>query len=710
MTIKPPEAINLSSQLVNTVLTQSQTMAASSASSGASAIDSLSNFDVLIPPVSVPNITVPVIAMPATATPPSDPGNLDTVLPMLPNEPIQATLPPLDLPEVPNDTLHPPFLLDIPLPDPFDALLPAAPILGATPLPIEPDFTLPDVPTLIALNLPSAPTLDIPLFAADAPLLPPALDAEFAWSEVAYESAQLADLNGRLLSLVQGTSSALAPDVEDALYQKVADAEAWQTHDAVQQALQLSAARGFILPGGPLVRIVQQAIVASQDKSAEASRQLMLEQAQLEQSNFQFAFNAAMQLEARLMAQHNAVQQRALEAARYRVQAMTDLFNARVSLFEADVRAFGVKVDVFRTRLQGALSRLELYKTQLEGARLTGELNAQLTQQYAAQIKGVVEFAEIFRVRVEAASLTVATNKNRTDLYREQIQGYAAKVKAATLATEGYVAQIQGEKAKAEIFGQQVAAYTSRVDAYRILTEAKLSEATLTFRQEQEFPVELYKGRIAAYQATVSAEAQRLTASATVFSARVEAFAATERVAATHAAAQADAAKTTVQLYTSRAQASMQAAAINMKLALNKEETAQAGLRAKGQLNAQLAAAAMSARNVSASLSGTVGNSVSESTASGKSFSRNKATSMTNSSGNNYSSSTGQHFTAAASLNTSESVSEHQTVSYSNNNAVSNSTTKSVSNDTSVAQRVSKNSSLHTGGSVSHQTIYTHKA
>jgi hypothetical protein len=704
-----PSQIDDATALVGEVLTESRGLAAQSATRGLAAIAALGNFDVAIPALELPTFDIPVLDAPAPGTPPADPGDLGVVLPPLPPAPAQGPLGVISVGEAPEATLVPPLLADIPLPDPLSVVVPAAPVLAEVGAPAEPDYALPEVPQFVALNLPDAPVFEIEPFDEPDPQAPTAPDVQFVWNEVAYRSDELAALNARLLDLVGGAATGLAPEVENAIWHKGCDSEAMLTYAAVDSALNDSAARGFSIPGGQLVRVVQQAIDDALAKDAELSRATMVEAVRLEQQNFQFAFGQALALETRLIELFNQVQERALDAARFRSDAMIELFNARVSLYEADVRAFGVKVDVFKARLEAALARLDLYKAELEGVKLRGELNVQLAHQYSAQVEAVKAATDIFKARVEAVKLSVSTNKNRTELYKAEIEAYAALVKGNGELVKSYLARVQAEQAKAQVFGQQVAAYTARVEAYRVLTDAKLADVTFQVRQLQEFPMELYRARIGAYQSQVGAEAARLAATADVFQLRVEGFAAVERANAQYGTAQADAAATTTRLYASKAQIALQDGMNKIKLAQLRSETAQSALRAAGQLTTQLASAAMSARNVSASLTGSTSNSAGVSASVNQSVSNSVSNSSSASVSKNFSATTGINNSASVAISHSQSSSNNQTWSDSVDQSVSNSTSHSASNETSRGVRNSTDTSARISDNATISTLYQHR-
>lgn len=704
----PPSPPTLASAgaLVGSVLTESQSMANEAMIRGLSAIQALGDITIEIPEVVVPAFPEPAIELPDAGVAPADPGNLDPALPALPPEPVQESIPGLDVGEPPEYTLVEPLLIDIDLPDPLSVVVPVHPELPVVATPVEPDFTLPAVPTLVSLNVPAAPVFDAPVFDTADPTAPAPIDVNFVWSEVAYASDALAQLNSRLLALVEGESTALSALVEEAKWQRGCDANAMLTFRAVDDALNQSAARGFSIPGGALVRAVQQAVIEAVAKDSQSSRAIMAEQAQLEQANFQFAFSSALQLETRLIELFNQVQERALDAAKFRVSALVDLFNARVKLYQADAQAFAAKAEVFKTRLQAALVTLDVYRAELQAVKLRGDLNVQLVQQYTAQIGAVQAMVDVFKARVDAVGLTVDTNRSRTELYRADIAAYAAAASASAGQVRGYLAQIEQQQSSVEMFGYRVGAYKSRVEAYRVLTDVKLSEANVQFRQLQQFPVELHKGRIDGFAAQVGSEAARLNAVADTFNARVDGYVARERLVSKGADVSAEVAATISKLRVTEAQTLVQAGVTNIKGSQINAEIAQAALRAAGQLATQLGAAAMSARNVSASLTGSASNSAGLSASNNESASNSVGVSSNSSTSTNFSSTTGTTNSATSSFTEAQSFADNQTSSDTIDQSVSNSTTTAASNETQTATRITVSGRGTTNFSVRRQHIY----
>lgn len=596
---------------VPTLLASADSLAQAAQTNALSAVDAIANYRPTIPGVAVPTITVLQPNLSVVGTPPSEPGGLDGIFPAAPIEPGFGALPGMTLPTEPAFDVPTPSIADIEVPDPFSALIPDPPQLSGAIVPVEPGFALPEVPTLLSLALPAPPSLDIPLFEdtlRDSPIAP---TVDFAWNEVEYATTLLSTMNSRLVDVVAGASTGLAPEVEAAIWQRGRDREALLTNRAIEEAMRATAARGFTMPQGVLIRIVQQALQDSIARDASLSRDVMIKQAELEQSNFQFAFGLAVQLESTLIGHFNNVQNRAFEGLKFRAQIEIELFNAKVQLYQADVAAFQAKGAIFETRLKGALAQLDIYRAELDGQRTISEINRNQASIYQAQVDGVRAVVEIYRSRVEAVKAQIEADRNKAEVYRAQLQGYDSLVKAKQSEYEGYAARIRAEATKTEMYGQQVGAYRSRVDAFTALVNGKLAEQNFNFRTLQEFPLEVWKGRVSAYGSAVSAEAERLRAVATTYETRVRSFAAVE--GAKHASDESRVAlyQANITQYAKQAEINIQASIENIRTLLATAELVSQQLRSIGTISGQLAAAAHSARHVSAQISSSTSNSAS---------------------------------------------------------------------------------------------------
>lgn len=617
------------------LITESGTTAQHALDTALGYIQTLSQFSIDLKFPDAPSIPVPTINVLPIGKIPPVPADLTPSFPAAPPDPVLAPINAFTIPDAPEFLDRAPTLLDITVPDPVTADLPVAPDLVDVIVPTDINVTLPDVPTLLSLNLPDAPTLNIPLFTDSVGALPSIPDVSFAWSEVEYNTALLSSLNTRLLDLVGGMSTGLTPEVENAIWNRARDRQNELTKTVIDDAAKLVASRGFKAPTGILTRLVQQALQDRANKDSDISREIMIKQAELEQSNFQFSVNSAIQLESQLISNFNQVQNRAFEAAKFTFQSVMMLFDAKINLFNADVSAFGVKVEIFKARLQAELTRLEMYKAQLEGQQIIGMINETQVRIYSAQVAAVQTNVDIFKSRVDAARAQIEAQSEKIDIYRAKLQGFESVIRAKALQFDAYATQIKAEATKVEMFGTKASAFKSQADAYSALVNARLGQQELLFKQYQAFPLEVYTQKINAFQASVAAEASRLSALVNTYSVEVNAFAAVEGAKATNVQSQAEVAKVTTNVDIEHAKLAVQTALGDLQLAVSSHETVQASLRAAGQISGQLAAAALAARNISASISSS--DSISDSTSYSNSKSYGEEVSASNSYSNSFS-------------------------------------------------------------------------
>lgn len=566
-------------------------------------IEQLGSFHVEIPTITAPIIPIPEASLPVVGDPPTEPADIEASFPSAPEVPSLGRVSSISLPSVPEFNEVAPIIANVPVPASLNASLPAEPALSNLVLPDSPAYTLPQVPTLQGLNLPAVPSIDIPFFSESVGDLPLAPSVEFAWNDVTYASTLLDSSRAKLLDVIVGQSQALSPEAEEAIWNRARDRETRITQGVIEDAAASFAARGFQLPSGTLVRIVQTALQEQMMKESSISRDIMIRQSEMQVENFRFTLTAAIQLEGKLIDSFNLAQARSLDAAKFTFQSYIDLFNAKVSLFQADVQAFQAKAEVFRTQLQAELARLEIYKSELEGQKLVAQLNESQVRTYVAQLDAIKVVADIYRSQVDAAKAVIEADGVKVELFRSQIAGYESLVKAKTAEFEGYATRVRAESTKVDMYVAKTQAFKSRAEAFDSLVKATLGSSELEFKQNQEFPLEVYKQKTQGYLAAIQAESSRINALADVYKTRVDAYAATESAKSDIARSQTEILKSVTDASVAQAELSLKAIDQNIRMAIAAHETAQQSLRAAGQLSGQLAAAALSARNVSASLS-----------------------------------------------------------------------------------------------------------
>lgn len=504
-----------------------------------------------------------------------------------------------------------------PLPQPPRVELPDAPLLDTghwqTPqrpdadmrldMPDAPDFVLPDVPVLERLNLPEFRFPELPDFQGVPPnvddiTLP---DVFFNWREPDYRSELLDDLKGQIRTMMGGGTGLPAP-VEDALFARTRDRLSVETAQAVQEITGRWASRGYSLPQGALDKQLAAVREQGADKAAELNRDILTQAAQWEIENLRFAVVQGLALEQLLSNLHENTAKRLFEAARFAAEASVRVFDARIALFNAQNAAFGVMASVFKTRLEASLGRLQAYKTAVEAQAVLGQVNQQQVDVYRARLDGVRLSADVYKTLVSAQQVRAEMIGKQFEAYRTDVQAYAERVQAEKLKFDAYDSRMRGEKTKVEVYDANVRAYAATVQAVSERSGIKIKEKQLQLGAA-ETQIKAFGAELEAHKAQLDASLAEAKYQTDVFRTRVDAWKAETSVAAAEAEMQSRFADMNTRTAVSYAQMRISEYEAQMRNAVQKAQIALEGSKALGQYTAQLAAGALSAQHVSASMS-----------------------------------------------------------------------------------------------------------
>lgn len=571
-------------------------------STSASQLLQLAPVDGTLPPV---NAVVSGFNPPPVPVAPAD---LTLNLPAVPGAPTLTPVTGISVGNAPEFTAQPaPIDLSFAPPDPLAATVPAAPTLPAVVVPDAPALQLPEVPSLVGINIPAEPLLNLPTFTAVQPGSPLAPAYIFAFSEPAYTSQLLSDLRGALDTWVNGASTGLAPAVEQAIFDRARGREIASSQRKINESIRMFASRGFTKPPGALSLDIQQALQDSQDAISTQSRDVMVKQADLEQSNRRFAFETAWKVEEGLITYQNQIAQRSYETAKFAQQVGIDIFHEVVQRYSADIQAYVANVEVYKAALQAELTKLEVYKAELEGQRLITDINRQAVEVYKARVDAARAVIDIFRVQVEAANTEAMVNKTQIEAFAAQVGAYAETVRAKASEYDAYATRVKAEVSKVEVFTAQAQAYDAQVNGFKATVDALVASKNIDIKVNQELPLEVFKSLTETYRVQVGAEVDRVGAltkeyevSGQVYGAEVQGEA--SRVNSEVAVYKAD---TDVAVATGNLR--IEAAKANVQLITQQVQLLVEAIKGGAQVAAQLAAAALSSVN----LSGQIGDHVS---------------------------------------------------------------------------------------------------
>lgn len=448
------------------------------------------------------------IARPLGLTPvlPDVPVVRDLDVPAAPDAPTLTDVGLLSLGVAPEfSAVAPAINLDIPVPVESLATLPVRPDVLDVAIPTAADPLLPDVPSLQAIEVPSPPELNLPNFDAVLGNAPSVPAIGFAWTEAPYQSGLLDTLRNTLQAWVDGASTGLSPAVEAALWNRGRDREQASALQATDTLLSTFAVRGFARPPGAAAVALQRAAQLLNDTNVTSSREIAVQQAQLEQGNRHFAMTTALGVETQLMQYVGQVATRALDAAKFAASVGLDIFRAEVQAYQADIQAFGVRAEVFKAVLQAELAKLDVFRARIEAQKLIGEVNQQLVALYSARVNAATTLIEMFRARIQGAQAAAEVQRTKIQAYAAEVGAYGESVRANASRFDAYATQVKAEVSKVETFKVQADAYTSQVQGFAALVNARKVEKDAEIEIRQRLPLDLFKARTEGFRNSVEA-------------------------------------------------------------------------------------------------------------------------------------------------------------------------------------------------------------
>lgn len=366
----------------------------------------------------------------------------------------------------------------------------------------QPEFASPSIADRLA---PVEPQVSIPAFGAIAPVdtsvAPTNLDVTFgnayygaAPNMIAmvngYVDAQLAKVNPQyatqmaaietqLTKYLQG-GTGIDPAVEDAIYERSRSKGDAESRRARDQAYGEAAARGFTLPTGALNSAMQAARQASADNNAQAAREIVVMQADMEQKNLQFAVTTSTGLRTAMLSATLSYMQNVISMNGQALDYAKMVLSSIIETYNTAVKAFGLKLDmykadaqVYEVRLRSAMAGIELYKVQIDALQALTNVDKAKVDVYRARIESLKAYADVYQSQIQAVLGRASLEKMKLDMFQVKVQAYTAQVQAKNSEWQGYTAAIEGQTASVKIYATQVDAFNSQVNAYKATIDAK---------------------------------------------------------------------------------------------------------------------------------------------------------------------------------------------------------------------------------------------
>jgi len=513
--------------------------------------------------------------------------------------------------------------------------LPSAPGMANIEVPIRPfidiDVHIPDAPILDMPEMDVLKQIEIPAFEfpelPDFDGVPPSISGVtvpnvfIEWKDPEYQSELLDELSAYIREGMQGGTGLPAP-IEEALFSRSRARESRETTRAVQEVVNDWSTRNFSMPPGMLVKQVASIREQGQLKASELNRDILIEASKMEIEQIRFLVQQGMSLEQLTSNIFNNFANRLFEVAKFNAESQINVFNAQIAFFNAQNEAFSVLSGVYKTKLDGALAKLTAYKTAVDAQVAVGQINEQYVQVYRSKMDAVLSNVEVYKALVQGASVRADVIKNQFDSYRSDVQAYSEQINAEKVKVEAYEAQIRGETSKAGLFDAQARAYASTIQGVQAKANVKGQQIQLKMEAARVW-IGKYQADLEAYKAELQANLSEVQQNTAAFSAEVDAWRATAGMEVSQAEMQSRYADMNTRTNISYAEMQLKEYETKMQKAIQEANIALESAKAMGQYTSQLAAGAMSAAHVSASISGSGSASTSSSNSNSKSESHN---------------------------------------------------------------------------------------
>lgn len=371
------------------------------------------------------------------------------------------------------------------------------------------DGDIPDVPSLYALKIPTIPTLPVRTFDGQRPVLdfsPPA--QTWSFSPEQYTSALLDQLRGTVTDVLNG-GSGLPVAVENALYDRFVARDDESALRAEQETIEEFSSRGWSEPNGVLDARIRQTKQDSINARANATRDVYVSNKQLENENMKAYATLGVSLESKLIDNHLGIQQLILDGQKFILQSAIEIYNARATLFNAQLSAYQADAQVFRDLIAADLNQLEQAKAQIEAQKLIGDVNQQLVSLYVARFQGVMARVEIFRSQVAGATAQVEQNKAIISAYGETVSAFAENVRAYGMEWDAFKSKVDAQVSKERIYEISTNAFVARVGAWASANNNIIEQKKLILSQD-DFKLRSWEASLEKMKAFLALELGRI--------------------------------------------------------------------------------------------------------------------------------------------------------------------------------------------------------
>lgn len=485
---------------------------------------------------------------PVTFTSPPEPPGMDPEF-----DPITE----IDPGDTPTDESKPPDINEITKPSVLRQFTaPKPPIRTDFNLPSAPNYLRPARPTFTEHDVPDKPELLVPGFVAAPPGVTelPSLDTDIqsvirASQQESFQTSfhsvegyvdsfitkfgpdikdQMQAISSRLSTYLAG-GTGLVPAVENAIYERAKgknNAEAMRVRDTTLADM---ASRGFTLPSGAMLSLLQQARQGAADNNARAASEIVVQQAELEQKNLQFAMNTLVALRSTIINASIAYFQNLIALNGQSLEYAKAVMSGLIEAYNIGVKRFGLLTDVFRSeitlydaRAKAATLALEMYRGELSALESAVNVDNSKVALYKSLVDASTLEITAYKTQVEAVVSLAGLEKMKLDLASLEVQSFGLEVQAKEAEWRGFTAEMQGEEAKVRRYATEIEAFKGRVSAFQAGIQAQ-SEVVKAQAETNQAKSMAAKSAVDVFMARIEAEKQQTSAELEVEKAKLAA-------------------------------------------------------------------------------------------------------------------------------------------------------------------------------------------
>lgn len=409
---------------------------------------------------------------------------------------------------LPVFTTSPPPFINVARPNPQ---LPTVPLEVVNPTipspPVRPtDLTVGDAPEIYAPNRIDLYTPDIAAITAmlDAILadlpsdnwvitasgkLQAFADGAFQGVEAWVDSKLTApdvDYQTALRGILEATNDriGLPVAVETAMRERAFNTEDRLAFQAERTLIEDWLSRGFTLPGGAvdsrLLAVRQQAW----DKKGAINRDVFVESAKIKVDLLMKSIQVGADLEMKYWDNYARMTQIAVAVEEAKLKAFEQVLSAAIETFKSYVGLWQAQLGSVGELTKLELAKFEVNKGLLENEKLQVEASGLAMQAFKTEAEVVQIRAGVYDTQVKAFAAHVQAIAQIYDVYKTRVQAFSAGVQAYTAQWGAYESELRSEATKQQAYGSAVQAFGERVKAYA--AEMDASKSLESFKMDAE--------------------------------------------------------------------------------------------------------------------------------------------------------------------------------------------------------------------------------